>query len=162
MAVRTSRVRGRRVLRLTSIDDVLRDAEAMVALGPRLRTLGNWSAGQILDHIAAFIEQSVNGFDTRAPWVVRAVARLGKPLVLKRTMRPGLPLPKRFASLQPRPAISTDEGLGRLRGAVELANARGMTQPSPILGPMTHEDWQKLHSRHAEMHCSFMVEGSAA
>ena len=31
-----------------------------------------------------------------------------------------------------------------------------MSKPSPVFGPMTHEEWEQLHCRHAELHFSFI------
>lgn len=43
-----------------------------------LRVTGNWTAGEILDHVAKTIEFSIDGFppEIRVAWPVRIVARL--------------------------------------------------------------------------------------
>ena len=54
--------------------------EAAYAAGT-LRTTGNWSAGQILDHCGRWIKGSIDGIDFRIPIVLRVLGRLiVKPL----------------------------------------------------------------------------------
>ena len=83
--------------------------------------------------------------------------RLLKSSALRNTMRAGFKIPKSFASMAPDPDVSWDDALAHLRRAIErIDNGERMTAVSPFLGPLTHEEWEKLNCRHAEMHFSFM------
>ena len=59
MAVKTSKVSGRRRLHFGSLDEVLAEAERLAA-GP-YRKLGNWRLGEILMHLALAGNKSIDG-----------------------------------------------------------------------------------------------------
>ena len=76
--------------------------------------------------------------------------------ILRHGMRPGFKLPRRFAFLQPEPAVSWGQAVDDLRAAVDRAETHRMTHPSPVFGRLSHEQWVRLHCRHAEMHFGFL------
>ena len=43
-----------------------------------------------------------------------------------------------------------------LGAAIERAGSQRMKHPSPVLGKLSHEQWEQLHCRHAELHLSFL------
>jgi hypothetical protein len=154
-AVDTKKVSGRRELRFESLDAIARDVE-ILAGAREIRALGNWSAGQNLAHVALTMTRSIDGFPGELPWVVRVMMRmLMKGYVLNRPMTPGFKAPKR-AALSPE-AVSTEEGLSRMRGALARMKAETKRAPSPMLGKLSVEEWDRLHCRHAELHFSFLV-----
>ena len=57
--VNTKTVTGRRELRYDNYDELLADAERLA--GKEVRTLGNWSYGQILRHLARSIDAMIDG-----------------------------------------------------------------------------------------------------
>jgi hypothetical protein len=59
--VKTSRVTDRRELQFSSMPDILDDVEYL-ASGDPPRTTGNWSGGQIVQHVAMLINFSIDGF----------------------------------------------------------------------------------------------------
>jgi len=65
MAVNTGKVTGRRAVAYESLDDVLVDAERLVA-APKVKMLGNWSLGQMLAHLAGGMHMSIDGTEHRA------------------------------------------------------------------------------------------------
>ena len=69
--VETVSVPGRRTLRFQSYDDILADARAMNAQPTRY--LGNWSLGQICEHLAKAIEYEIDGAPFAVPWYLRLV-----------------------------------------------------------------------------------------
>ena len=152
--VRTRTVNDRRALAFRTLDDLLADAEALGS--GEIRTSGNWTPAQIVEHVGRLIACSVDGFPKRGSPLIRLVARLMKKRVLTRPLPAGYPLPGRFAFLEPAPDATWPEAMEQLRRAVERAGSERMSRPSPILGAMTHEDWVQFHCRHAEMHFSFM------
>jgi hypothetical protein len=154
--VDTRSVKGRRKLAFRSLEDVLAEAERL-ARDPA-RTLGNWSIGQILDHLAAWMEFSIDGVPARVPWLVRLFARPFRSWVLRRPMPAGFRWPEETAKrVCPQRPVSVEEGLEHLRRAVGRLRAESRRAPSPLLGKLTPDQWEQLHLRHAEHHLSFVV-----
>jgi hypothetical protein len=124
-----------------------------------LRTTGGWSAGQILEHCGMLMRFSFDGFGgARAPWVIRLLgSTFFKPRLGKSQMKPGLKLPKSAAMLLPREIVPFDEGMGLIRSQLaRIAAGETMTQDSPVLGRMTHDQWVMLHLDHCRMHMGFL------
>ena len=70
----------RRQLRFATIEDLLHEIEQIVAADRegRLQTLGSWTPGQILGHVAAWIEYGYDGYPMQPPpWFIR-VLRAGR------------------------------------------------------------------------------------
>jgi hypothetical protein len=154
--INTTKVTDRRQLHFDSLDDLSADVERLAACH-ELRTLGNWSAGQIFEHLAVVMNKSIDGFDKQMPAAVRFLARLlVKPRLLGRPMKPGFRLPGRLAEIVP-PPVETAAGLDHLRRALGRLRAEEKRAPSPFLGAMTRAEWDQLHCRHAELHLSFLV-----
>lgn len=126
------------------------------------RATANWTVGQNLDHCAMFLECSLDGFPAacRVPGAVRFLARTFlKPAAIKGDRTPpGMNLPKAAAFLLPPAGVSDRAGLERLRRGVRrvLAGER-MTHPSPLLGPLTHEEWSRLQLNHVALHLGFVA-----
>ena len=153
--VRTAEVADRRTLQFRSLEDLRTEVDA-ITIKP-LRVTGNWSAGQILQHVARLMEFSLDGFPMTAPWPIRMIGRLIRNRMINRPMRPGFRLPARADALLPDPGISLEQGAAALRACLDrIAKGEQMTQPSPIFGRLTHEQWIQLHLRHCEMHLSFI------
>ncbi len=156
MTVNTAKVQSRRVLRFTTLEEMLTEAQAL-ATGS-VRTLGNWSLGQILDHISVWLEFTLDGFPLTIPWYVRWVARPFRGYLVRSAMKPGFRWSEREAKLvTPQREISTEEGLAHLRRAVARWRAEPQRHPSPLLGRLSLEQWEQFQLRHAENHLGFVV-----
>jgi len=154
MTVNTRKIADRRTLKFNSLEDVWSDVEG---LGDSPRAIGNWTPAQIVWHVSHIMNIAYDGAGFKAPLPLRIVGRLLKKRSLAKTMGAGLKLPARFNSLLPDPNLTWDEARDHLRRNMERIRAgEKMSQPSPFLGPMTHEDWVRLHCRHAELHLSFI------
>jgi hypothetical protein len=154
--VKTQSVTDRRELRFSSLQDILDDVEYL-ASGDPPRTTGNWTGGQIVKHVAMLINFSIDGFpEPRAPLPMRLLGRLVRKNALVNPMRAGVGLPRRFDFLAPSPSVTWEEAVEYMSETMARLSDRRMTAPSPILGRLTHEQWEQLHCRHAEMHFSFM------
>ena len=153
--VNTKTVAGRRELRFESFDEVLADAERLA--GMEIRTLGNWSYGQILRHLARSIDAMIDGapFSFPAPlqWVMRI---LMKKKFLSKTLTPGFKLPKSAGRLQPE-ETTVEEGLAELRIAVERTKTESQRAPHGGFGKIPNDECDQFQLRHAEMHMSFVV-----
>lgn len=155
MAMDTTRVHGRRTVEYGSLRDVLADAER-ISQGP-IRALGNWSAGQVFLHLARSLDTSIDGSEARPPWFFRLLARLMKDRILRGPMPPGFKLPPAAARVLVPGPTSTDEGLAALRAAIARQEREPNRAPSPFLGPLSDEEWTRLHLNHAALHMSFLV-----
>lgn len=151
-----------------SIEELKADLDAIeqAHAAGRLTTTGNWSAGQILEHCSIIMRSSFDGFEAKAPLPIRIVGslffkpRLSNP---KAQMKPGFQLPKKASSVLPREQVSVEEGLSQMREQLaRLDRGERMTQDSPVLGKMTHEQWIAMHLNHCRMHCGFIDCGQGS
>jgi hypothetical protein len=165
MAIDVRKVTDRRSVHFDSIDALLADAERLVQLDTqgRVRPLGNMSLGQALGHLALWMHASIDGVPMAAPGWLKVGARLMKGQVLSRTLPAGYKLPPEAAGqLIPPASITAAEGFNKLSAAAARLNREGKRAPSPMLGTLTPDEWDRLHLRHAELHLSFMqVEDKA-
>lgn len=158
--VNTAKVAGHRHLRFESIDEVLAEVERIRTADQDgvLETLGNWSAGQILAHVAAWIEYGYSGYPLKPPpfplnWILRW---MGKRM-LKTGMKPGVRIPNVKEGTYGQDVMDVGEAADRLsRALIRLKNGEECQYDSPAFGPMSHEDRIKLNLRHAELHLGFI------
>jgi hypothetical protein len=156
MAVKTSKVRGRREVRYDSYHDLWNDAERLAEAEVRL--LGNWSLGQILTHLSRSMEFAIDGMPYKAPWPIRAIVQLFmRRRMITQPMSAGFTLPARAAELLVPGPMSTDEGLASLRTAIRRLHDETERAPHAVLGEMSLDEWDSFHLRHAELHMSFVV-----
>jgi hypothetical protein len=145
----------RRTLRLAGYDDVLREAESLLASG--YDRAGNWGLAQACHHLAAVMELSLDGFPARLPWPVRLLARW---FFLGGVLRHQVFRRRVSAPAYLRPPDSDDEkaALERLQAVVARLKAHaGPMQPSPVFGTLSPEEWREVHLWHCEHHLSFLL-----
>ena len=155
--VDTTKVTGRRPLHFNTLADIAADVEQLTK-AREIRTLGNWSAGQVVQHVATTMNKSIDGFNFRVPWPIRLVL----PLLLKRrfltqTMSPGFKLSGKAEAEMVSPPISLEDAARNLREAVARLQRESKREPHPALGKLTAEEWEQLHCRHSELHLSFLL-----
>lgn len=153
-----------RRLTLDTPERALAEAERIAAadrLG-KVRRLGNWEVGQVFGHLAWWIDGAFDGYPTKPPLIIRLLGPLMKKKALTGKAPQGMRLPGAPEGTYGTERLSTDEGLARLRKAFERLRAAPPARPNPVFGAMTHEQWLKLHLRHAESHLGYLVvEGDA-
>ncbi len=96
MAVNTKKSAGFRKLRFDSIDSLLEELTAIEAAvkANQLTVTGNWSPGQILSHLAAWIEYGYVGFPIKpVPFFLRFLLRFGLKKMLDQGMPRGVRIP---------------------------------------------------------------------
>jgi len=151
----------RRDLRLSTLDDLRAELDRVQTAHDTasLRHTGNWTPGQILQHLAIFMECALDGFPGRAPFFVRwiAIPLFKKKAVSGVPMPPGFKLPKQASFMLPGDATTFEQGMDRLRSVLARLDAdEKFTQPSPLLGRLSHEQWVRIQLGHASMHLGFL------
>ena len=151
----------RRQLRLETLDDLLAEVDRVLEAdrAGRLKAVGNWTPGQILGHIAAWIEYGYDGYPMpKPPWFVRLLARWHFKKMLRDGMQPGFSIPGVEGGTYGIDDMPTDEAAERLRAAVRRLQAGEPARyHSPAFGAISEEDRVQLTLRHAELHLSFLV-----
>ena len=145
---------GRRTLCFTSLDQVMPDVDRLLA---GHETVGNWSLGQICNHLCRSVVSSVDRFPGAAPfWIRRTVGPLiGRHVLKTGRMREGIRLPP---SALPRPGLDDRAEAEALRAALTLFAAQpGPFAEHPVFGPWTREQWTRLHCIHCAHHLSFAL-----
>jgi len=151
----------RRELKLGSFDALRAELERLEAAhhAGTLKHTGNWTPGEIFDHLAIVKEFSLDGFPFRVNPLFRFGAQLFvKPKVIRGESLPvGITLKGPSAAMLPRPGVSFREGVGRLRNVMQrLEQGEQFNQPSPLFGKLTHQQWSTLHLGHSALHLSFL------
>jgi hypothetical protein len=145
---------GRRTLTFGGLHEVMPEVDRLLA---GHRPAGNWSLGQICNHLGSTLLCSVEGFPEAAPWPVRAtLGRLFKRKVLRSGVMPtGVGLPEKFV---PKPDLDARAEAEALRAAINaFSSHRGPVASHPFFGPMTYDDWARLHTIHGAHHLSFLL-----
>lgn len=142
----------------------LREELARIEEAERSGTLvhtGNWSPGENLDHVARVWEYALDGFppEAKANLVIRLVARITKGRMTSgRTLPAGFGFGSAASYMAPRAGCTVAQGLARLRAVIDrLDRGERMSHPSPAFGPMTHDEWMRLHLAHAQLHLGFIA-----
>lgn len=147
----------RREINYATLDDVLADAERLVAANAS--TSGNWSLGQILEHVATVMDKTLDGFETTPPLPVRLVGRwFLKNRFLKQGMPSGFQLKGPMAKEILPPAADAQQALDHLRNAVERMKTQTDRPPHSFFGNLTVDESNRMNCRHAELHMSFIRE----
>jgi hypothetical protein len=149
-------IEGRRKLEFATLDEVIPEVDRLLQ---GHRTLGNWSLGQICNHLAASIAMAVEGPPFQAPWVVRKTVG---PLILARILKSGrfpngIRLPKKF---DPKPGVDARAEAEALRATVRLfAMHTGPLADHPLAGPIPRASWDRMLCIHGAHHLGFVVPG---
>jgi Protein of unknown function (DUF1569) len=156
MQINTKKVQGRREVRYESMDELLADAKRISEI--KIHTLGNWSPGQIYEHIAQSLNASIDGFDFSMPAPVRwMMSLLMKKKFLTKKLPAGFKSTDNFIPEE----TSTEQGLASLQAAIARQKQEPKRVPHPGFGNLSKEEWEKFHLRHAEMHMSFLVDNKS-
>lgn len=141
-----------------------RDLDAIEASHRRgtLTRTGNWSEGEIFTHLAAFIEYGYDGYPRQVspPWIIAALfIRPRKKRYLRDGMPAGVKIPGNPRGTTGMEDVPLEQGLSRLRGALDRLEKTDPPVHSPAFGPMTHDEKIALTLRHGELHQGFLMPG---
>lgn len=150
-----------RTLQFATIDEVLAEIDRIVAADKERKLVanGNWSPGEIMSHVAAWIEYGYQGYPMkRPPWIIRTLMRF----MLKRVLRKGMPRGARIPGVKEGTYgiddMKTQAAAERLRQAfLRLQSGEPAMYDSPAFGPMSHDDRIQLNLRHAELHLGYLA-----
>lgn len=137
-------------------DEVLRIVKADQE--GRLSATGNWTPGQILSHLAAWIEYAYDGYPVNPPpFFIRWILKLRLKKMLDVGMPRGIFIPGIAGGTTGMDLIPTQQSADRLLTALDkLASPTPAKFDSPAFGPLSHEDRIKLNLRHAELHLGYL------
>ena len=160
-SIDTQTARDFRMLRFDSIDECVAEVHRIVTAEKdgTLRATGNWMPGQILAHVAAWIEYGYDGYPIGPPpFFVRWILRLRLRKMLQNGMPRGVRIPRIQEGTVGMDDMETSEAAKRLLNALErLRNREEAKFDSPAFGPMSHDDRIRLNLRHAELHFGFLI-----
>lgn len=152
MPINTKKVEGRRKVRYGSLDELLAEAKRFAAT--EVHKLGNWSPGQIYEHLARTMNSSIDGFDFSMPAPARwLMSLLMKKKFLYKEVPAGF---KSTANFVP-DETSSEAGLASLEKSIERQKSETSRVMHPGFGNISRDEWEAFHLRHAEMHMSFLV-----
>jgi Protein of unknown function (DUF1569) len=156
----TKKQTDRRTLNLPTIDAVLADIDRIVAAdrAGTLRCTGNWTAGQVMGHVASWIDYAYDGYPLKPPpFFVRWFLRMLKKKFLREGLPSGAKIPKTEHGTVGIEKFNTEDGAARLRSALgRLQSKEVATYESPAWGMMPYDERVAMNLRHAELHLSFL------
>lgn len=160
MTIDTAKVQGRRTLHFDTVDDIVVEVDRL-AKAREIKTVGNWTPGQIFNHLALVMNGAIDGTNFKIPFPMNLVLPIfvffRKKKMLRDPMPAGFQLPKDAAQQVVSGPISLEEGLKNLQNALQRFKSEKKRTPSPVLGELTHDQWIQLQCRHCELHLSFLI-----
>ena len=153
----TKNTTGRRTVSYQSYEDLLSDAQRLA--DSEVKMLGNWSLGQILEHLGRSLDASIDGTGFQVSLPMRIVGSLFfKGKFLNQTLPAGFKIGKQVEpKFLPDEGVTIEEGLDHLRRAIARCQQESTRATHPLFGNLSTGDWDKFNLRHAEMHMSFAV-----
>lgn len=141
----------RRTLTLACLDDIIAEVDYLLA---GHATVGNWSLGQICNHLSTAFKLVSDGGPQRAP-------RPGSDAMRVRFFELGhFPEGAKVPSSVFVPAEGLDDREQAERLAKEVrrfADSAGPFASHPLLGTLTKDEWIRFHCMHAAHHLGFAV-----
>jgi uncharacterized protein DUF1569 len=143
----------RRALSFERLDQVMPDVERLMQ---GYKTVGKWTLGQMCNHLGNTLRYSMEGFPgPKPPWLVRTLVA---PMFFRKIMKTGemgegVKVPEVFL---PKPGLDDRAEAEALRAAIALylANDKPLAD-HPFFGPLTRDQWTRLHCIHCAHHLSF-------
>jgi hypothetical protein len=146
----------RRELHFENLDEAVAEAERLAA--GEVRTTGEHTLGQILEHLARTHDMATGKTaGPKLPFVMRLLMPLIKKKILNSPVRPGVKLPAKGEEFfWPQGDVDVNTALSHLRESVDNYNANGPLPVHPVFGKATREQIDRLNCGHCAMHLSFV------
>jgi hypothetical protein len=153
----TGTVTGRRELHFDNLDQLQTEVDKLTAAdqGGKLQRIGNWTLAQALGHIASWINFAFDGYPMKVPFFIKLIIRPMKNRFINGPMPSGKKLPGVPNGTFGAESLPLDEAQKRMSAAIARLKASSPSEPNPIFGPLTHDQWTSMNLRHAELHLSF-------
>ena len=109
----------RREVRFTTIAEALAEARRLAEAERRgaATYAGQWTVGQVLNHVAAWAEFPFDGYPLKVPWYIRAIMRPMKRRVLRTGLPAGRKIPNVPGGTLATERVPIDVGLPRFEAA---------------------------------------------
>ena len=143
---------NRRKLAFASLTEVMPDVELLLA---GHTTVGKWSLGQILNHLALTVRLPMEGVPEKFSWPMR---RLIGPIARRLSFRLGwIPAGVRVHKVYLPPSEGdTEREAEALRTAIRrFGGFAGWLDEHPLLGYFSKAQWERFHCIHCAHHLSF-------
>ncbi len=152
----------RPVLKFERLADALATAEDLAQIqysGKQLITTGRFFLPQIVEHLARSIDIGLGkSAVTKAPWLLRLIAKRMKNRVLKNGMKPGFRLPAKTQDIfWPNEEVDLSLAMQHYAESISELMSNTTLLEHPYFGEMTRSETELLHCRHAELHLSFVI-----
>lgn len=155
----TKHIDGRRELNYADFNDLLADIERVVA-EPH-QAIGNWSVGEIIDHVAKPIPWAMEGYPDgfHTPLLFKIVGPLMKNSMIAHKPPPaGIKPPKKMmAWFEPEPGVGVETAMQRLRDAIARWPDATPIPKNPLGIKLNKAEWERFLTNHASLHFSFIV-----
>lgn len=144
---------GRRTLRYDNLDEIMPDVERLLK---GYTTVGRWSVGQMCRHLAAIMRASVDlPASTQFDPSLRVDADRKRVILETGSIPEGLATGQPF---DPPGGLDDREEAEGLRSAIAYyAASPGPALAHPLLGPLSRQEWDRMHCHHAAHHLSFAI-----
>jgi len=139
------------------MDELVAEAERLAS--GEVRTTGNHSFGQILEHLARTHDMTTGKLEAPAPpWYMRMMIPVIKLMMINdKPVKAGFKLPaKSEAFFWPEQEFDVQEALTHLKESVEHYKAKGPLPKHPMFGKLTRAENEGLNCRHGALHLSFV------
>ena len=151
----------RRELEFNNLDEVVADAERLAS--GEVRTTGNHTFGQILEHLARTHDMTTGKLVApQPPFYMKIMVALMKPMLINdKPIKPGFKLPKKAeAFFWPDQEFDVQQALTHLKESVENYKTQGPLPKHPMFGKLSREQNDQMNCRHAALHLSFVHSAS--
>ncbi|EAQ80243.1 DUF1569 domain-containing protein [Blastopirellula marina] len=148
----------RREVVFENLADVVDECRRLTVVG--YHHVGQWNLGQICQHLAAGMNQSVDGFEDPPPFWMPIAKPLIRMLVLPTILKGGVIKMKATAPKSTLPSANADDEirLAELEEAIaRISDENVEFVESPIFGKLTTDQWRKFHLWHCQHHMSFLI-----
>ena len=147
----------RRALTFDNLRESVEDVERLAS--GEVRTTGNHTFGQILNHLALSIDVATGRVDPPPPpFFMKLMMPLMKRMVINdKPLKAGMKLPEEGeAFFWPDKEFEDSAAVQYYKEAVEYFNTTGPLEKHPYFGKLTKGQIEQLECRHAALHLSFV------
>ena len=147
---------GRRPLRFSRLSEVMPEVDRLLK---GHCVVGQWSLGQVCNHLSTAIIGSIEGTSFRFPWLLRKTCgpMLVRRIIASGRMPGGIKAPK---ALQPGPGLDDRAEAEALRATVHYFGMHpGPYADHPLGGPIGRDAWDCFHAVHCAHHLSYILPG---